>query len=53
MKKESDQTKGIDITQAGKIIYVSDDIPLQTVIYAVEDVLGNKISEHLTCCRIT
>jgi len=43
MKKESDQTKGIDITQAGKIIYVSDDIPLQTVIYAVEDVLGNKI----------
>ncbi len=43
MKNERDKTKAIDTTQAGKIIYVSDDIPLQTVIYAVEDVLGNKV----------
>lgn len=43
MKKDRDKTKGIDTTQAGKVIFVSDDIPLQTVIYSVEDVLGNKV----------
>lgn len=32
-----------DTTQAGKIIFVSDDIPLQTIIYSVEDILGNKV----------
>jgi hypothetical protein len=34
---------GTDTTQAGKIIYVSDDIPLQTIIYSVEDVLSDKV----------
>ncbi len=43
MNKDSDRSKGIDTTQAGKIIYVSDDIPLQTTRYSVDDVLGNWI----------
>lgn len=43
MKRERDKIKGIDTTQAGKIIYVSDDIPLQTIIYSVEDVLSDKV----------
>lgn len=34
---------GTDTTQAGKIIYVSDDIPLQTIRYAVTDILGNLV----------
>ena len=43
MKRESGKIKGFDTNQAGKIIYVSDDIPLQTIIYSVEDILGNKV----------
>jgi len=43
MNKENGRLKGVDTSQAGKIIYVSDDIPLQTVIYAVEDILSNKV----------
>jgi hypothetical protein len=43
VKKDSDKISGIDTAQAGKIIYVADDIPLQTIIYSVEDVLGNKV----------
>ena len=43
MKRERDKIKGIDTTQAGKIIYVSDDILLQTIIYSVEDILCNKV----------
>ena len=43
MKRESGKIKGFDKNQAGKIIYVSDDIPLQTIIYSVEDVLSDKV----------
>ena len=43
MNKDNDRSKGINTTQSGKIIYVADDIPLQTIRYVVDDVLGNKI----------
>ncbi len=35
--------KNTDITQAGKIINVSDDLPFQTILYSVKDVLGNRV----------
>jgi len=43
MNKPDDRIKVIDTSQAGKIIHVSDDIPLQTIRYTVEDIFGNNI----------
>ncbi len=43
MNRESDKIDEIDTSQAGKIIFVSNDIPLQTVRYAATDILGNLV----------
>ena len=35
--------KDVDTTRAGEVIFVSDDIPAQTIVYCVEDVLGYEV----------
>ena len=36
-------SKDVDTTRAGEVIFVSDDIPTQTIVYCVEDVLGYEV----------
>ena len=40
---EIQRIKNKDISRACKIIHVSDRLPLQTILYAVVDVLGDRI----------
>ena len=35
--------KDVDTTRAGEVLYISDDIPVQTILYGVEDVFGKKV----------
>jgi len=35
--------KAIDTIRTGEIIFVADDVPLQTILYSVEDVFGNQV----------
>ncbi|MFQ5629869.1 MAG: hypothetical protein ACE5I1_13975 [bacterium] len=43
MALEMNHPNGVDTTRAGATIFISDDVPLQKILYAVEDVLGNQV----------
>ena len=43
MTAEHIKPKGVDTTRTGEIIFVSDDVPLQTILYSIEDIFGNQV----------
>lgn len=43
MSLETNLFKDVDTTRVGEVVYVSDDIPVQTIVYCVEDVLGYEV----------
>ena len=43
MTAEHNKPKGVDTTRTGEIIFVSDDVPLQTILYSIEDIFGNQV----------
>lgn len=45
MSAETNLFKNVDTTRFGEVIYISDDIPVQTILYGVEDVFGLNYSK--------
>ena len=43
MITEHNKPKAVDTTRTGEIIFVADDVPLQMILYSVQDVFGNQV----------
>ena len=43
MSIETNLFKDVDTTRAGEVIFVSDDIPVQKILYGVNDVFKKKV----------